>query len=344
MKNIGFLSFGHWSTAPGSLVRTAEESILATVDLAVAAEEMGMGGAWVRVHHFEQNLSSPFPLLAAMAVGTSLIELGTGVINMRYENPLYMAELAATTDILSGGRLQLGLSRGSPEPAADGPGAFGYRLKPGQLPVEDAHERIALFRRAIAGEGIAPSDPRHTGGARDLPVVPFSPGLSDRVWYGAGNVESARMVGTLGMNLMSSTLVLEATGESLGALQARQIAAFREAFTAAGHTRTPRVSVSRSILPITTSEDHAHFGGIAIEGGFGGGGDQVGVIDNVRATFGKTYVGEPDRLIPELAKDEGIAAADTLLLTVPNQLGIAHNAHTFGVILNEIAPALGWRD
>jgi alkanesulfonate monooxygenase SsuD/methylene tetrahydromethanopterin reductase-like flavin-dependent oxidoreductase (luciferase family) len=146
------------------------------------------------------------------------------------------------------------------------------------------------------------------------------------------------------MNLMSSTLVLEATGESLGTIQARQIAAFREAFAANGHGRIPRVSVSRSILPITTAEDHAHFGGIAIEGSFGRGDDQVGIIDNVRATFGRTYVGEPDRLIAELENDEGIAAADTLLLTVPNQLGVAHNAHTFSVILNEIAPALGWRD
>jgi len=344
LKNIGFLSFGHWSTAPGSHIRSAEESILATIDLTVAAEEVGLDGAWLRVHHFEQNLSSPFPLLAAMAVGTSRIELGTGVINMRYENPLYMAELAATTDILSGGRLQLGLSRGSPEPAADGPGTFGYPLKPGQLPVEDAHERIALFRRAIAGQGLATSDPRHTGEPQDLPIVPYSPGLSDRIWYGAGNIESAKTVGTLGMNLMSSTLVLEATGESLGDIQARQIAAYREAYAAAGHTRTPRVSVSRSILPITTPEDHAHFGGIAIEGSFGNHGDQVGIIDNVRATFGRTYVGEPDKLVAELGKDHGIAAADTLLLTVPNQLGVTHNAHTFAVIVSEIAPALGWRE
>jgi alkanesulfonate monooxygenase SsuD/methylene tetrahydromethanopterin reductase-like flavin-dependent oxidoreductase (luciferase family) len=343
VKNIGFLSFGHWSRSAGSTIRSAEESILATIDLAVAAEEAGMDGAWIRVHHFEQNLSSPFPLLAAMAARTSTIELGTGVINMRYENPLYMAELAATTDLISGGRLQLGLSRGSPEPAADGPGAFGYSLKTGQLPVEDAHERIALFRRAIAGEGLAPSDPQQTGGQRDLPVVPVSPGLTDRIWYGAGNTDSARIVGEKGMNLMSSTLVLEATGEPLGAIQARQIAAFREAFEAAGYARTPRVSVSRSILPITTATDRAYFGGVELSESFNGNGDQVGIIDNVRATFGRTYVGEPDRLIAELSKDEGVAAADTVLLTVPNQLGVAHNTHMFRVIVDEIAPALGWR-
>jgi alkanesulfonate monooxygenase SsuD/methylene tetrahydromethanopterin reductase-like flavin-dependent oxidoreductase (luciferase family) len=341
-KRIGFLTFGHWSKAPGSMVRTAQEAIQATIDLAVVAEEIGLDGAWLRVHHFEQNLSSPFALLAAMAARTSHIGLGTGVINMRYENPLYMAELAATTDLISGGRLQLGLSRGSPELAADGPGTFGYPLPEGKLPVEDAHERIVLFRRAIAGEGLAPSDPHQTGGIRSLPIVPFSPGLSDRIWYGAGNTESARIVGELGMNLMSSTLVLEATGEPLGILQARQIDAFREAYSAAGHPGTPRVSVSRSILPITTELDRRHFGA----GGFGDSidGDQIGIIDDVRATFGRTHVGEPERIVAVLERDEGVAAADTVLVTVPNLLGVEHNAHTLSVIVNDIAPALGWRD
>src|SRR6478736_5065024 len=155
MKNVGFLSFGWWSSAPGSKVRSASDTLLDTVRLAEAAEDAGLDGAWIRVHHWEQNLASPFPILTAMGSATSRIELGTGVINMRYENPLYMAEMAATTDLLVGGRLQLGLSRGSPEQALDGPGEFGYPLPDGLMPVEDAANRIALFRRAIRGEGIA---------------------------------------------------------------------------------------------------------------------------------------------------------------------------------------------
>ena len=348
MKNLGFLSFGHWSKAAGSRVRSASDTVLATIDLAVAAEEVGFDGAWIRVHHFEQNLSSPFPLLAAMAARTSRIELGTGVINMRYENPLYMAELAATADLVSGGRLQLGVSRGSPEVVADGPAAFGYPLPEGKLPVEDAAERIALFRKAIAGEGVAEPSPSPYGHASHLvegllPISPLSPGLPDRIWYGAGNTESAKRVGALGMNLMSSTLVLEATGEPLGVIQARQIEAFRAAFKAAGHEREPRVSVSRSILPITTAEDQAYFGATELEESMGGGGDQIGIIDNSRATFGRTYVGAPDKIVAELAKDEGVAAADTLLITVPSQIGVEHNRHSFEVIVKEIAPALGWR-
>lgn len=342
MKNFGFLSFGHWSAAPGSRTRNAGETIRDTIDLAVAAEESGMDGAWIRVHHYEQNLSSPFPLLAAMAARTSRIELGTGVINMRYENPLYMAELAATADLVSAGRLQLGVSRGSPEPAADGPASFGYPLPVGTLPVEDAGERIALFRRAISGEGIAePGASAHVLPGRKLAITPQSPGLSERIWYGAGNIDSAKRVGSLGMNLMSSTLVLEATGEPLGTVQARQIAAYREAWAEAGHAGTPRVSVSRSIMPIVDDETERYFGGMLSRESMGGNEDQIGYIDNSKGTFGKTYVGAPDKIVAELLEDEAVMAADTILVTVPNQLGAEFNRRTFEVLAGDIKPALG---
>ena len=123
------------------------------MELAVAAEEIGIDGAFVRVHHFARQLSSPFPLLAAIGVKTSRIEIGTGVIDMRYENPLYMAEEAAAADLLAGGRLQLGVSRGSPEPAWHGAEAFGYSVD-----ADDAREKTALFRAAIAGAGVVPAD------------------------------------------------------------------------------------------------------------------------------------------------------------------------------------------
>jgi alkanesulfonate monooxygenase SsuD/methylene tetrahydromethanopterin reductase-like flavin-dependent oxidoreductase (luciferase family) len=111
-KKIGFLSFGHWTDSPGSQVRSAADSLLQSIELAVAAEELGADGAYFRVHHFARQLGSPFPLLAAIGARTRTIEIGTAVIDMRYENPLYMAEGAA--DIIAGGRLQLGISRGSP--------------------------------------------------------------------------------------------------------------------------------------------------------------------------------------------------------------------------------------
>lgn len=330
MLNIGFLSFGHWSKAPGSQVRDAGESIRDTVRLAEAAEDAGLDGAWIRVHHYEQSLSSPFPLLAAMAARTSRIDLGTGVINMRYENPYYMAEAAATADLIANGRLQLGVSRGSPEPAADGPGSFGYPLPAGRTPAEDAAERIAQFRHAISGAGIATAGARaHTPAGQKLPIEPQSPGLSQRIWYGAGGEESARRVGTLGMNLMSSTLVEGGTGEPLAVIQSRQITAFREAWKEAGHEGEPRVSISRSIMPIFDDESRAYFGTTLARDQMGANQDQVGHIDNFIATFGKTYVGDLDKIERELREDEAVHSADTVLVALPNQLGVDFNHRTF---------------
>src|ERR687892_1584990 len=123
MKRIGFLSFGHWTDSPHSDVRSGSDALLQSIELAVAAEALGADGAYFRVHHFARQLASPFPLLAAIGARTTRIEIGTGVIDMRYENPLYMAEEAAAADLIAGGRLQLGVSRGSPEPARQGAAA-----------------------------------------------------------------------------------------------------------------------------------------------------------------------------------------------------------------------------
>ena len=120
MKKIGFLSFGHWTPSPQSRTKSAADALLQSIDLAIEAERLGMDGAYFRVHHFAQQLASPFPLLAAAGAKTRKIEIGTAVIDMRYENPHYMAEDAGAADLIAGGRLQLGISRGSPEQVIDG--------------------------------------------------------------------------------------------------------------------------------------------------------------------------------------------------------------------------------
>ena len=119
--------------------------------------------------------------------------------------------------------------------------------------------------------------------------------------------------------------------------QANQIRAYRQAWAEAGHTRKPRVSVSRSIFALVNDMDRAYFGR-------GSDSDQVGVIDKMRAVFGRSYAAEPDKLVDQLRGDEAIAEADTLLLTVPNQLGVAYNAHVIESVLKHVAPALGWHD
>jgi alkanesulfonate monooxygenase SsuD/methylene tetrahydromethanopterin reductase-like flavin-dependent oxidoreductase (luciferase family) len=103
MKKIGFLSFGHWTPSPQSQTRSASDALLQSIDLAVAAEELGADGAFFRVHHFARQLGSPFPLLAAVGARTKRIEIGTAVIDMRYENPLYMAEDAGAADLMPAG-------------------------------------------------------------------------------------------------------------------------------------------------------------------------------------------------------------------------------------------------
>jgi alkanesulfonate monooxygenase SsuD/methylene tetrahydromethanopterin reductase-like flavin-dependent oxidoreductase (luciferase family) len=336
-KRIGFLSFGHWQPIPGSQVRTARDALAQSVELAVAAEELGLDGAYVRVHHFARQLASPFPLLTAIGVRTRRIEIGTGVIDMRYENPLYMAEEAAAADLLAGGRLQLGISRGSPETALRGAEAFGYVAPEGGSDADLAQAKTALFRAAIAGATVVDADPRMTGGVRGrLAVQPQSPGLPERIWWGSGTRQTAVRTAELGMNLMSSTLLSEDTGVPFDELQAEQIARFRAAWADAGWEREPRVSVSRSVLPITTDLDRQYFGGDREDT------DQVGLLEGVRARFGRSYAGEPDQLAEQLAKDAAVREADTLLLTVPNMLGVEYNAHLLETVVRDVAPAIGW--
>jgi len=339
MKKIGFLSFGHWTPSPQSQTRSASDALLQSIDLAVAAEELGADGAYFRVHHFARQLASPFPLLAAAGARTSRIELGTGVIDMRYENPLYMAEDAGAADLIAGGRLQLGISRGSPEQVVDGFRYFGYQPAEGSDHAEMAREHARVFLEVIEGQGFAQPSPRpmFPNPPGLLPIEPTSPGLRDRIWWGAGSRKTAVWTAEQGMNLMSSTLLTEDTGVPFHQLQAEQLQLFRDAWTAAGWPREPRVSVSRSIFPLVSDLDRAYFGHDRDSQ------DQVGQIDGGLARFGKSYAGEPDQLVKDLAEDEAIAAADTLLLTVPNQLGVDYNAHVIESVLKYVAPELGWR-
>src|SRR5690242_784627 len=149
VKKIGFLSFGHWTDSPGSKVRSAADALLQSIELAIAAEELGADGAYVRVHHFARQLGSPFPLLAAIGARTRAIEIGTAVIDMRYENPMYMAEDAGAADLIAGGRLQLGISRGSPEQVIDGWRHFGYTPRDGETDADMARRQAEVFLDAL---------------------------------------------------------------------------------------------------------------------------------------------------------------------------------------------------
>lgn len=340
MKKIGFLSFGHWSPSPHSGTQSAADALLQSIDLAVAAEALGADGAYFRVHHFARQLASPFPLLAAIGARTKHIEIGTAVIDMRYENPHYMVEDAGAADLIAGGRLQLGISRGSPEQVIDGWRHFGYSPADGQSDADMGRRHGEIFFDLLRGEGFAQPSPRpmFPNPPGLLRIEPHSEGLRDRIWWGSATNATAIWAAQLGMNLQSSTLKFDETGEPLHVQQAAQIRAYRDAWKQAGHKREPRVSVSRSIFALMDDRDRAYFGRS------GGERDQIGYIDdNTRAIFGKSYAAEPEKLIEQLKQDEAIAEADTLLLTVPNQLGVDYNVHVIESILTYIAPELGWR-
>lgn len=338
MKKIGFLSFGHWNPSPQSGTRSASDVLLQSIDLAVAAEELGADGAYFRVHHFAQQLASPFPLLAAIGAKTKRIEIGTGVIDMRYENPFYMVEDAGAADLISGGRLQLGISRGSPEQVIDGWRHFGYVPAEGQTDADMARTHTEVFLNLLEGKGFAQPNPRpmFPNPPGLLRLEPHSAGLRERIWWGAASNSTAVWAAKMGMNLQSSTLKVDESGQPFHIQQAEQIRAYRAAWKEAGHTREARTSVSRSIFALVNDQDRAYFGRQNSD-------DQFGYIDNFRGVFGRSYADEPDKLIEQLRQDEAIAEADTLLLTIPNQLGVDYNAHLIESILKYVAPALGWR-
>ncbi|GGA98498.1 LLM class flavin-dependent oxidoreductase [Mucilaginibacter rubeus] len=340
MKKIGFLSFGHWSDHPAYKTRTAADTLLQSIDLAVAAEEIGLDGAYFRVHHFASQLASPFPLLSAIGIKTSRIEIGTGVIDMRYENPLYMVEDAGAADLISGGRLQLGISRGSPEQVIEGWRYFGYEPAEDENDADMGRKKALVFLDKLKGVGFAepnpyPMFPNPPGLLR---LEPYSEGLRERIWWGAASNATAVWAAEQGMHLQSSTLKFDESGKPFHVQQAEQIRVYKEAWKKAGHDREPRVSVSRSIFALVNDHDRLYFGQQ------GKGADSFGYIEaDKRAVFGRSYAAEPDRLIAELSKDEAIQEADTVLLTIPNTLGVDYNVHVLSSILEHVAPGLGWR-
>ena len=234
MKKIGFLSFGHWSPSPQSQTRSAADALLQSIELAVAAEELGADGAYFRVHHFARQLASPFPLLAAVGARTSRIEIGTAVIDMRYENPLYMAEDAGAADLIAGGRLQLGISRGSPEQVIDGWRYFGYQPAEGESDADMGRRHAEVFLDVLTRRGLRPAQ-----SAADVPQSAGPAARSSRIprvcASGSGGAPAPTPPRSgrrkLGMNLQSSTLKNDETGEPFHVQQAAQIRAYREAWT-----------------------------------------------------------------------------------------------------------------
>src|SRR3979490_271504 len=203
MKKIAFLSFGHWTASPQSQTQSAADTLLQSIDLAAEAERLGMDGAYFRVLHFARQLASPFPLLAAVGAKTRRIEIGTAVIDMRYENPHYMVEDAGAADLIAGGRLQLGISRGSPEQVIDGWRYFGHAPRDGETEADMARRHAEVFLDRLKGEGFAEPNPRpiFPNPPGLLRLEPYSEGLRERIWWGSSSNATSKWAATPGMNL-----------------------------------------------------------------------------------------------------------------------------------------------
>ena len=344
MKSFGFLSFGHYGHGRGPGDLSAAQALQDAVEIAVGADEIGVNGAYWRVHHYARQAAAPVPVRAAAGARTKRIEVGTGVIDMRYENPLYLAEELGALDLLLDQRIAIGISRGSPEQALRGWESFGCTgsTDPRGADIAYAHtERLLAAVNGVPqakldkGGMLMEGEPLTTPGLR---IEPHSPGLQRRLWWGAGSRETAEWTARQGLNLMSSTLLTEATGAAFADLQLEQIRWYKDAWRAAGHGWTPRVSVSRSIFPIVSDLDRQLFG-LRGEGSQ----DQIGMIDGLRSTFGKTYTAEPDVLVEQLAADVAVQEADILMLTIPSQLGVDDNLHVLQAFAEHVAPALGWQ-
>lgn len=337
---LGFLSFVPNPYGPEGAARALDDGIR----LFQHAEQLGFDIGWVRVRHFEQFPSSPLTFLSAVGQRTSRIRLGTGVIPLRYEDPIRLAEDASTVDLLSGGRLELGVSSGIGQFAPIFDPVFG---ESGRSFSDESQFRLGRLRAALAGETVAHSGkgfmsiPADT----DLTVTPAAPGLAERVWYGPGTLASAIRTGEQGLDIHVSTLNAEETGEGFADGQATQLRAYREAFaaSAAGVAgREPRLAAGRVILPFTDPRDEEAYANY-----IRGHNDRMqpdGRPHDARMNmrFDRVHEGDPSRIVDTLLADAALREATELTLTLPAPGGIDAHLRTLDAVAEHVAPALGW--
>jgi alkanesulfonate monooxygenase SsuD/methylene tetrahydromethanopterin reductase-like flavin-dependent oxidoreductase (luciferase family) len=301
----------------------AAEALREGIELFRVAEQLGFDTGWVYQRHFDNYLASPMTFLAAVGEHTSRIGLGTAIIGVRYEDPVLLAEAAGTADLLSGGRMQLGLATGQ----------GGYDKVFGQAPSDghdQARRRLAGFLRGISGETVGEvSDPAGmVAVGTPLRVRPHSPGLTDRIWYGAGSVASARFTGEQGLRLLLST-ILSGDVVDFGAELAAAIGAYRAAHTGPSPSR---VAVARSVLPATTTELARTYADYAEERRqFGPAASRPkGALTPAvqvprRFTMSPVHHGEPPAVLDELNADPSVALAEELICFLPPAFGLKQN-------------------
>ncbi|MFE9911833.1 LLM class flavin-dependent oxidoreductase [Streptomyces clavifer] len=238
LRKLGFLTIGLFDEADP---RRGHESTLSIIEL---GERLGFDSAWVRHRHLQYGISSPLVLLAAASQRTSRIQLGTAVIPLGWENPLRLAEDLATLDLLSGGRLNPGVSVGPPMHYD----RVREALYPGTADAEDfSYERVRRLMGFVRGERATDFSGTEGFEAFSDRVQPHAAGLADRMWYGGASLRSARWAGEQGMNLLTSSVVKAEESEDFAEIQLSHIRAFRER-----HPDGERARVSHGLVVIPT--------------------------------------------------------------------------------------------
>jgi len=319
------------------------------IELFRAAEELGYQSGWAYQRHFDNYLSSPLPFFAAAGQHTSRITLGSAVIPARYQEPILLAEAAGTTDLLTGGRLQLAFSSGTDVWDAVFGGAATDARTEGQ-------RRLALFLSAVAGETIhTVTEPRGIGGPKagtELKVTPHSPGLRDRIWYGSGSIASAVTAARQGLRLITGTILHDVpAGVSFPEHQAALITAYRAAWSAAHATPAPPVAVAASVLPGTTPALRDTYAAYDLDrrtNGPASSRPRGALVQTLSAdlppglVMSPVYHGEPKEVTEAVLADPGLSIADELVLFLPPHFTLAENVRLLGDLTRTVAPDLGW--
>jgi len=329
LEKLGFLTIGLFDgddPGPGHQV---------TLEMISLGERLGFDCAWVRHRHLQYGISSPVAVLAAAAQRTSRIELGTAVIPLGWENPLRLAEDLATVDVLSGGRLNPGVSVGPPGHWDDVRGA----LYPDTGELEDfSYQRVARLLRFVAGEPAVTF--RGTEGFEQFSdvVQPHSAGLRSRMWYGGGSLASARWAGEHAMNLLTSSVVRAEESEDFAAVQLSHIRTFRESHPAGA---AARVSQGLVVIPTdsATPEQRTRYAAY-VEARMPRTGAPLGPA---RMMFARDLLGSSAEIADALYEHAAFREVTEVAFALPFTFAWDDYVQILTDIAEKLGPALGWQ-
>lgn len=329
IRHLGFLTPGNFSN------ENPREGIEATLDLIAFGESLGFDSAWVRQRHLEPGIGTAAVFLAAASQRTSTIQLGSAVIQIGYESPFRLAEDLSMVDVLSGGRLNVGLSAGVPPHAA----VLGSLVHDGDWQNLDlGHARITRFADNLRGEWLGDEDTTITTpfGPQRPRLQPHAKGLIDRLWYGGGSQKSARWAGENGFNLLTGNVISGEDTDDFYVAQQRLI----ETYRAALNGRQGRVALGRVIVPT----DSAPAARVARYRAFAAGryDRTLSPQGPKRTLFPRDLVGTSDEIIASLLNDPVLPLVDELRLELPYEFTLPEYEQILTDVVERVAPALGW--